>query len=439
MSSWRVWVYGLHTRYFLMITLKKIKMKTEVNNIIDEFFSFSGAKSVEDFKNFIQRVDRIVLANLHDPESAIKLEFIRQKLHKGLHQAELNRILYDADSNVKLTVNEYDMERFYQKSKKKDLGKIVPKKDKNLGKLVDEGEVPYQGSRADQFWQGKMKVVFDPYNKQIRSGPEMPKTYDYGDIDYIKEYYNLKGIEFGNWLSQQDRNNYMSGLGISLFDLHRALAFNPKQISLKGKITVAFGARGRGNATGHFEPGTFAINLTRYKRPKKGSTLQKKFDRTKLLIQSGGVGTFAHEFGHALDFFGGTFLEKTPSKSLSGGRSQKLTSNKQELKANSLKGLMARLLDKIIWQVSNKKHSTYFERFMKAKKRYKLTGYYTRRAEIFARAFESYVHYKMQQRRAKNIFLAESKYDLDLYMSPAEIRKIESTFDALVSGIKKRI
>jgi hypothetical protein len=414
-------------------------MKTEVNNLIDEFLSFGGMKSVYDFKDIIERVNKAVLSNLSDPEAAIKLEYIRQKLHKGLQAAELNKIMYDADSNVRLTVNEYDIQRFYEKTKKNDLGKIVPKKDKNLGKLVDEGEVPYQGSRADQFWKGKMKVVFDAYNKQIRSGPEMPKTYDYGDIDYIKEYYNLKGIEFGNWLSQQDRNNYMSGLGISLYDLHRALAFNPKQISLRGKITVAFGARGRGNATGHFEPSTFAINLTRYKRPKKGSTLEKRFDRTKLLLQSGGVGTFAHEFGHALDFFGGTYLEKAPSGALSGGRSQKLNSNKQDLKANSLKGLMARLLDKIIWQVPNKKHSTYFERFLKAKKRYKLTDYYTRRAEIFARAFESYVHYKLQQRKNKNIFLAESKYDLDLYMSSAEIRKIESAFDALVSGIKKRI
>lgn len=414
-------------------------MKAEVNKLIDEFLSFTGMKSVDDFKDLIERINRVVLSNLSDSEAAIKLEFIRQKLHKGLQQAELNYAIYGAHSNVQLSVNEYDIERFYQRTKKKELGKIVPKKDKNLGKLVDEGEVPYQGSRADQFWQGKMKVVFDPYNKQIRSGPEMPRTYDYGDIDYIKDYYNLKGIEFGNWLSQQDRNNYMSGLGIALFDLHKALVFNPKQISLKGKITVAFGARGRGNATGHFEPSTFAINLTRYKRPKKGSTLVKKFDRTKLLIQSGGVGTFAHEFGHALDFFGGTFLEKVPSRALSGGRSQKQQSNRLHLKANSLQGLMARLLDKIIWQVSNKKHSSYFERLLKAKKKYGLTDYYTRRAEIFARAFESYIHYKMQKKRAKNIFLAESKYDLDLYMSTKEIQKIEDAFDSLIGAIKKRI
>src|ERR1041385_4756316 len=193
-------------------------MKTEVNNLIEEFLRFGGMKSVDDFKDLIDRVNKAVLSNLHDSESAIKLEFVRQKLHKGLQVAELNKVLYDSDSHVKINVTEYDLDRFYEKEKKKQLGKIVPKKERDLGKLVDEGEVPYQGSRADQFWQGKMKVVFDAYNKQIRSGPEMPRTYDYGDIDYIKEYYNLKGIEFGNWLSQQDRSNYMSGLGISLFD-----------------------------------------------------------------------------------------------------------------------------------------------------------------------------------------------------------------------------
>ena len=210
-------------------------MRTQVNNLIDEFLQFGGIKSVDDFKEFIERVNKTIISNLDDSEAAIKLEYVRQKLHKGLQAAELNKVLYDSDSSVKITVNEYDLERYYTKQKK-GLGKIVPKKEKNLGelgKLVDEGEVPYQGSRADQYWQGRKKVIFDAYNKQIRSGPEMPKTYDYGDIDYIKEYYNLKGIEFGNWLSQQDRSNYLSGLGISLFDLHRAIAFNPKQLSLR--------------------------------------------------------------------------------------------------------------------------------------------------------------------------------------------------------------
>lgn len=415
-------------------------MKTEVNNLIDEFLGFGGMKSVNDFKEFLERINDTVLKNISDGEAAIKLEFVRQKLIKGLHQAELNHIMYGVNSNVKINVNEYDIERFYQKEKKRNLGKIVPKnKEKNLGKLVDEGEVPYQGSRADQFWKGKMKVIFDAYNKQIRSGPEMPKTYDYGDIDFIQEYYNLKGIEFGNWLSQQDRSNYMSGLGIALYDLHRALAFNPKQISLRGKITVSFGARGRGNATGHFEPASFAINLTRYKRPKRGSTIKKGFDRTKLLIASGGVGTFAHEFGHALDYFGGTFLEKSTGGALSHSRSQRTTINKTLLKKNSLQGEMERLLAKIIWAVPNKKHSPYFERLLKATKRFKLTSYYTRRSELFARAFESYIHYKMQTKKTKNIFLAESKYDLDLYMSAKEIQKIERDFDGLISGIKKRI
>lgn len=414
-------------------------MKAEVNYIIEEFLGFGGMKSVDDFKEFIEKVNTAILRNLSDSEAAIKLEFVRQKLHKGLQLAEMNQLLYGSPSNVQIKVNEYDIERFYQKTKRKNLGKIVPKKDKNLGKLVDEGDVPYQGSRADQFWQKKMKVIFDPYNKQIRTGPEMPQTYDYGDVDYIQEYYNLKGIEFGNWLSQQDRNNYLSGLGIALFDLHKAIGFNPKQISLKNKITVAFGARGRGNATGHFEPGSFAINLTRYKRPKKGSTLTKGFDRTKLLLASGGVGTFAHEFGHALDYFAGTYLDKSKGGALSHSRSQRTAINKMLFKKESLQGDMERLLAKIIWSVPNKKHSTYFERLLKAKKKYKLTDYYTRRSEIFARAFESYVHYKMQKRKAKNIFLAESKYDLDLYLSPAEVRKLEVDFDKLISGIKKRI
>ena len=51
-------------------------------------------------------------------------------------------------------------------------------------------------------------------------------------------------------------------------------------------LAIAFGARGKGGALAHFEPGRNVINLTKIK----------------------GAGSLAHEWGHALDYFLGTSM-----------------------------------------------------------------------------------------------------------------------------------
>lgn len=425
-------------------------MKASAENVIQEYLNFSGERTPEDFKRILKKVTQAMLDSIGDEEAFIKLSFILQKLEHGLAvSSEYGKIYAMIDET------ESDLEDFYENYLKRkgkhqtpktrnkkpktrnnknddDLGKLRPRKE-DLGKLVDEGDVPYRG-RADQYWRGKLKVVFTPNNKQIRSGSEIPKSYEYDNMEFVESYYGLRAIEFGNWLSQQDRKNYLSGLGLALFDLQQVLGFSPKEISLNKKVSIAFGARGRGNTLAHFEADTFAINITRYSRPSKVLTNKRNFDRTDLLTLSGGVGSLAHEYGHALDYYGGMFLEKTDSGALSGGRSEREKPNFLLMKKNSLEGLMERLLNRIIWQ-SDKKHTAYYERLKKAK----LSDYYFRRNELFARAFEVYVHYKMQKKKYKNIFLAETKYDPKVYLSIAEMKKLESDFDKLINSIKKQI
>lgn len=408
-------------------------MKAEVNKIIDTFLNLSGDMTPKDFKAQLKIVAKAMRQNYADEEAIIKLDFVRQKLEHGLEMASK----YD-EVTIVIVDTVADIEAYYEKVKgNADLGKMRPIKQ-DLGKLVDEGEVPTSRSRADNYWENKVKVIFTPNNKQIRSGSDIPKSYRYDNIEFIENHYNLKSIEFGNWLSQQDRKNYLSGLGLALYDLTAILGIAPSKLSLKKKITIAFGARGRGSALAHFEQDTFAINITRYSRPKKGSTLKPSFDRTKLLTASGGVGSFAHEYGHALDYFGGMYGEKGGSDALSDGRSLRVRPNKALMEKTSIRGLMERLLYQIIWKGPNT-HSAYYQRLKSNRKKLGLTDYFFRRNELFARAFESYVHFKMQKKRYKNIFLAETKYDPGIYLSPQEIKKLERDFDALISGIKKFI
>lgn len=420
-------------------------MKAIAEKVIQDYLNFSGERIPEDFKRLLKRVAQAMLESIGDEEAFIKLSFVVQKLEHGLQMAGQYGKIY-----AMIDDTEHDIEEHYEKylkakgnyhkpttpkprtkKGKDDLGKLKPRKE--LGKLVDEGDVPYRG-RADQYWRGKIKVVFTPNNKQIRSGSEIPNSYQYDSLDFVENYYGLRAIEFGNWLSQQDRKNYLSGLGLALFDLHQVLGIKPKSLSLNKKLSVAFGARGRGSALAHFEQDTFAINITRYSRPPHGASKKRGFDRTDYLTSSGGVGSFAHEYGHALDYYGGMYIEKTDTGALSGGRSERMKPDLALMKKNSLEGLMETLINKMIWQTATT-HTAYYQRLKKAK----LSDYYFRRNELFARGFETYVHYKMAKKKYKNIFLAETKYNERYYLTIQEMKKIEPTFDKLIEALKKKI
>ncbi len=231
---------------------------------------------------------------------------------------------------------------------------------------------------------------------------------------------------------QQDRVNYVAGLGLALFDLYHVLEITPKNLGLGKRISVAFGARGRGSALAHFEPGTFAINLTRYSRPSPVKHRPKGFDRASLLTASGGVGCFAHEYGHALDYYAGMFLDKHSSGAISHGRTLRTKPDKELMKSKSLQGHMERLIAAIVVEKDGKP-TPYYKRLEKGN----LTDYYFRRNEIFARAFEAYVHYKLDKKKYKNIFLTETKYQENTYLTAQELKKIEKLFDTLLSAIGK--
>ena len=99
----------------------------------------------------------------------------------------------------------------------------------------------------------------------------------------FKEKFGFRGGEFGKWVSQgsgaKDRQWMLNQAHDALMDLSDILGIPPKAVSLNGSLGIAFGARGSGNASAHYEPDTVVINLTKTK----------------------GAGTLAHEWFHALD------------------------------------------------------------------------------------------------------------------------------------------
>lgn len=126
----------------------------------------------------------------------------------------------------------------------------------------------------------KRKRSFVP--KQLmsikREGSDFRKETDIAGEDYLRVF-GFKGGEFGNWLNEKDRQASLNFGYEALLDMCQAIGINPEDISLGGRLSIAFGSRGSGNVLAHYEPLREVINITKMK----------------------GAGSLAHEWGHALD------------------------------------------------------------------------------------------------------------------------------------------
>lgn len=290
-------------------------------------------------------------------------------------------------------------------------------------KISDSSPEVTQGSRADRYWNEKGYIKLFP---EMRKGIGIPKNIS-NDINLISKRFHLKGIGFGNWLNIEDRINYTYSLIYSLYDLNKILRFN-YNIGL-GLLTITFGARGRGTALAHYEPGSHYINITRYHN---GSS-----DKRVRFFSSGGVGSFAHEYGHYLDYFAGEYL--APDKGYFALTDGKSVSKSRTGSGNRMRTIVDDILEKIIWKIPKIKESDYYSRLKKILDTSDKGLYWVQRNELFARAFEVYVSEKLKSQGINNKLLTDTKYSPTLYLKASEIKPMIPLFDELIGEIRKKI
>lgn len=78
--------------------------------------------------------------------------------------------------------------------------------------------------------------------------------------------YGFRGIQFGNYMPQKERQAYVNNTFHSL-DLLANILNMPKRWIGGGRLGLAFGARGHGFAAAHYELEQHVINLTRFNGP----------------------------------------------------------------------------------------------------------------------------------------------------------------------------
>jgi len=233
---------------------------------------------------------------------------------------------------------------------------------------------------------------------------------DIRDQYEIMKLFKIRGFEYGNWVNQEQRFNFLVSAVIAFQDLNNILKFK-NNIGFDKNIGIAFGARGQSGAAAHFEPDTFMINLTK----------------------NSGIGSFAHEYGHAIDYFFGTYIDQSRVfRSLTFGRSTSQHFEFNQYKKGGLRYMACNIVFNIIYTNKGQISKSY-ERL----KKFKSGDYWFRHNEIFARAFEQYIHYKLDKLNIKNTFLTKYKYDSDSYLFQEDMKRIIPIFDELIFGLQK--
>ena len=150
---------------------------------------------------------------------------------------------------------------------------IAESTELDKGNWESAEEARLKGARKIFNWVDLRGEAFDRIGGrkvEKASGPKMA------------EESGLRNIQYGEWMSQDDREHHVKAAHTALLDLSDMLGVPPATVSLKGRLAIGFGARGTGGknaAAAHYEPNLKIVNLTKF----------------------AGGGSLAHEWGHFLD------------------------------------------------------------------------------------------------------------------------------------------
>jgi len=179
--------------------------------------------------------------------------------------------------------------------------------------------------------------------------------------DLMKEFH-FRGIQFGNYLPQRERQIFINNTFNSLSILSEILCV-PKHWIGGGKLGLAFGARGHGYAAAHYEVELAVINLTRFNGP----------------------GSIAHEFFHSFDarmakkwFDRQALLSNLIDKNQSLGRT---ISSRHRERFIAFSGIFSDCTA----------NSNYLSNATRISGQRGGNNYWTEPAELCARAFEAYI------------------------------------------------
>jgi hypothetical protein len=233
---------------------------------------------------------------------------------------------------------------------------------------------------------------------------------------FLSQGAGFRGLQFGNSVSDDERQHHLRHTSEAVADLSDVTGLPDSAISLKGSLGIAFGARGKGAAMAHYEPSLKVINLTRKK----------------------GVGTLAHEWGHALDhFLGGGGKTATGSGK---GTTDYLSADPRDAAGDAVRAAMKEVRDAVRASGFEDRARAEFAEMQKrgeVPEKQDWRTYWGSSPELFARAFEKHVSHELRAAGRENTYLSGLK-DHGLWPSRSESAAMAPAFQKLFAAVKSK-
>lgn len=345
------------------------------------------------------------------------------------------------------------------------------------GHVAGEGERKESEKRAREEKGGGGETKFK-WRRSVSEKPAVIKPsveVKEANPERLASTFGFRGLQRGEAINAEELAHHHKYAEMAFHDLAHALGLQPKHVSMKGRLALAFAARGKGGARAHYEPDMKAINITRFL----------------------GAGSLAHEWGHFLD----NVIAEQYGTSTRGGGSFASLGHSREGMTPELRDAVSGVMDAMNkpsadyvakskeylaelnghmkkahealrahpasgWEGRNatpeQKADYNAQRVAAAQlqdqrdrvakfvasptSRYAATslahdqgkpGYYSQPEEMWARAFESYVQDKIEDTGGRNSYLVDGTRDsLGPYPTEDERERINGAFDKLISVLK---
>ena len=325
----------------------------------------------------------------------------------------------------------------------------------NIGKDVDgKGTYKSQAEHVKDIMEGDSfnktfgtmeegtKRVFDPAEMYVKTatrkgGRDVNAATVTSGTDFVMNELKMKGLQWGNSVTDDEREHHLQKSAEAFADLADVVGLPDSAMSLDGVLGLAIGARGKGNASAHYEPDTKVINLTR----------------------KNGVGTIAHEWGHALDHYltGGQIKDNAGdymSNNTSAKRVERDAQGNYQRIDMSDDPIWLKMADvRVAMQESgfNSRLKTALSQGVQLGiiSKEKAMHYWNSGHEKFARTFEQHVRRKLENDGRENTYLSgfvkdtenmrpEAKLFYSLWPTKEESEKIAPAIDELMKAVKKK-
>lgn len=307
-----------------------------------------------------------------------------EQLSKAYHKDYMNvsfgygKRIFLANNETEANPDNWKQDTYFAiaKSKVDLIAMNIPSREALEEKLVAIEQEKPQTETAKK--AGK-KALKPPQLQHIR-----PTTEDYRqgkpvvEDDFMKDSstatFPFRGVQFGNWTNQNDRQENLNMSFDAFKDLAKALHIHDEDVTLGGQLAIAYGARGHSGAVAHYEPAENVINLTKMR----------------------GAGSLGREWGHALDNYIAKQIGSHEMYASEGASIDHIY---------GVDNPMVNLLNTMKYDNSDTGRTQFYRDAKALDGAYSTTGnqkgsnkkglYWSSEAEMFARAFASYVHDKL--------------------------------------------